>query len=358
MNYRLVKVDEYKEFQWESGSMMEIAIQPVDSEYRDGDFSWRLSKEVVTEDDSDMNMLDGYDRTVMVLEGDTVFSYEDERVVRLKPLEQDRFSGSSKTKSFGQFTCLDLMVKEGIEGYMDVLEVSETAKTFDNFHKERDKAATNAIYCDKGYCIVKAEQQTIMVREGQLLIMEWGNEIPAYTVMGEGTAVRIQIYEELKEQYVLTDENEENVETSFFANYKACLLIANTQFSLAPHIFRGLRNIWYMPELSAAIAKVKKFCLTVIALLVGTLGIGYIMAVNFNEVQMMAGLLVWFAVYCLIVAPLIYMAMAPKPVSKYIKHLDELSPAERKLRDEEVAQKKYVDSAVRKYDRVKKKQMR
>ena len=357
MKYRLVKADEHREFQWDSGKMTELEICPQESEYRDENFLWRLSREQVEADDADMNMLPGYDRTVLVLEGDTVLCYEDERVVRLKPLEQDRFSGSSHTKSFGTFTCLDLMVKQGSEGYMDVLEISDTAKSFDNFYTETKRMCSHIIYCEKGYCMVNASEKSLMVREGQMVIMDWEHEIPEYTVMGEGTVIRAQIYEEEKASYV-EEEQGEMEKGNFFKDYKACLLIANTQFSLAIHLFKGLRNIWYAPKLAEAIAKVKKFYLTVIALVGGTLGIGYVLAMNFSETQMMAGLLIWFIAYCLVVSPLIYMAMAPKPVSRYIKKLDELTAEERQMRDDELAQKKYVDKAVRKYEKVSKKSLK
>lgn len=364
MEYRLVKVDEHREFQWDSGKMTELAIHPAESEYRDGEFLWRLAKETVDADDADMNMLPDYDRTVLILEGDTVLCYEDERVVRLKPLEQDRFAGSSKTKSFGKFTCLDLMVKEGNEGYMDVLELSDTAKAVDNFYIEAKPACTHIIYCEKGYCMVKADDKSVMIREGQLMAMDWDNMEPQYTVMGEGTAVRVQVYEAVEagaESEYGSDWDAEvkpGERGSFFEDYKACLLIANTQFSLAIHLFKGLRNIWYAPKLSAAISKVKKLYLTVIALVGGTLGIGYVLASNFSEIQMMVGLLVWFIIYCLIVSPLIYMALAPKPVGRYIKKVEDLNPLEKKMMAEELAKKSYVDRTVKKYERTRTKSLK
>ena len=57
----------------------------------------------------------------MVIEGEVVLSYENQRVTRLIRLEQDRFDGGWNTTSFGKITDYNLMVRKGSEGYLDLI---------------------------------------------------------------------------------------------------------------------------------------------------------------------------------------------------------------------------------------------
>jgi hypothetical protein len=64
----------------------------------------------------------------------------------------------------------------------------------------------------------------------------------------------------------------------------------------------------------------------------------------------MAGLLAaWFAVDCLLVSPLIYMAVVPKPVRRHIKDVNNLTPYEQRVRAEQLGQNVIADSVLKKY---------
>ena len=113
MRQYLLKEENYNTSNWTGGRTKELAIFPAQSKYLDRNFIWRLSSATVETEESDFSKLPDYDRVLMVLEGEVVLSYEGQRVARLKELEQDRFDGAWKTKSFGRITDFNLMVRKG-----------------------------------------------------------------------------------------------------------------------------------------------------------------------------------------------------------------------------------------------------
>ena len=121
MKSYLLKEENYNTSRWTGGQTKELAIYPAESKYLDRNFVWRLSSATVETEESDFSRLPDYDRVLMVLDGEVVLSYEGERVARLKELEQDRFDGAWKTRSFGKITDYNLMVRKGNEGYLDLI---------------------------------------------------------------------------------------------------------------------------------------------------------------------------------------------------------------------------------------------
>ena len=113
MKTYLFKEEDYNTSRWTGGQTKELAIYPAESKYLDRNFIWRLSSATVETEESDFSKLPDYDRVLMVLEGEVVLSYEGQRVARLKELEQDRFDGVWKTKSFGKITDFTISPKSG-----------------------------------------------------------------------------------------------------------------------------------------------------------------------------------------------------------------------------------------------------
>ncbi|MBQ8564129.1 MAG: HutD family protein, partial [Firmicutes bacterium] len=111
MKYQLHKKEDFQVSRWMGGETREIAIWPTSANYLERNFIWRLSSATVELDESDFSRLEDYDRVLMVLEGEVVLSHEGQRVARLAELEQDRFDGAYKTRSFGKITDYNLMVR-------------------------------------------------------------------------------------------------------------------------------------------------------------------------------------------------------------------------------------------------------
>lgn len=349
MKYSLYRQENYTTSQWMGGKTTELAIYPKTSRYLDRNFIWRLSSATIEVDESDFSKLPDYDRVLMVLEGEVVLSYEGERVARLKELEQDRFDGAWKTKSFGKITDYNLMVRKGCEGYLDLINPEAENKVHTSTEETGKDLTTHALYCKDGYVVITLNGETNMVKAGELFVIEGEkDEKVSYSLMGEGTVIRAQIFHDGIEGEVGPEIIPE--EKASFDDFKQCIFLANTQFRGAKHIVKKLKTIWYDEALSAGIKKVEKFYLTSLVFVLGVLGLG-IMAVNSG---MPAGLttammVMWILVDCLIVSPLIYMPFMPKPIRKHIKDVNNLTPYEQRVRDAELGVNEAVEKVLKKY---------
>lgn len=349
MRQYLLKEENYNIGNWTGGQTKELAIYPPKSKYLDRNFIWRLSSATVETEESDFSKLPDYDRVLMVLKGEVVLSYDGQRVARLKELEQDRFDGAWKTKSFGRITDFNLMVRKGNEGYVDLIyptsEKTDCSSTFESSLPD----VTHALYCKEGYAVVTCGGETHMVSEGQLLVLEYGEgELPAYSVMGEGVIIRSQIfYGEMRNELFA---EEIPAEKASFDDFKCCIYLANVQFRWAKYIVKKLRSQWFDEALSAAIRKVEKFYLTTIVFLAGFMGI-FAMLIYGHISNGLAVLLTvaWILADCLVVSPLIYMPFMPKPVRKHIKDVNSLTPYEQRVRDEELGRNEHLEKVMKKY---------
>ena len=348
MKYQLIKKDAYKTSRWTGGETREMAIWPAGSRYLERNFVWRLSSATVEQEESDFSSLPDYDRVLMVLEGEVVLSHEGQRVARLKALEQDRFDGAYKTHSFGRITDYNLMVRKGNEGYLDLLYPAETAVQCGPTQPTEKPLAVHALFCQEGYFVAGMGGKTVMASPGELLVMEFGEgEQPAYTIMGEGTVIRAQVYfDEMKGQLAA---EEIPPEKATFDDFKACVYLANVQFRAAKYILPSLKRTWFDQALSKAIRKVEKLYLTAAAFLLGALAICIPMALTAEVWQVFAALAVWTLLDVFVVSPLIYLPFMPKPVRKHIKDVDKLTPYEQKVREEELKSNPQLEKLLKKY---------
>lgn len=349
MKYRLHKEKDFMTSKWAGGATTELAIFPQTSKYLDRNFIWRLSSATVELEESSFTKLPDYDRVLMVLEGEVVLSYEGERVARLKELEQDRFDGAWKTKSFGKITDYNLMVRKGNEGYLDIIYPQQQKEELSSSYETEKAKATHALYCKEGYAVVGCGSESIMVSAGQQLVLEFeaGEEVK-YSVMGEGVLIRAQIFYGDMEGELAAEEIP--AEPASFDDFKCCVYLANVQFRWAKYIVKKLKSQWFDEALQKAINKVERIYLTTFVFVIGAAAIIGICMNGGLSAGFMAGLLAaWFAVDCLLVSPLIYMAVVPKPVRRHIKDVNNLTPYEQRVRAEQLGQNVIADSVLKKY---------
>lgn len=354
MKYQLHKKEDYAVSRWTGGETTETAIWPLSAKYLDRNFIWRLSSATCEQDESDFSKLPDYDRVLMVLEGEVVLSHEGQRVARLKELEQDRFDGSYKTRSFGKITDYNLMVRKGNEGYLDLLYPEENNQQCGPTAESQGTGkplAVHALYCRDGYAVVNCGGETIMVQPGQQLVMHFdleAGEMPSYGIMGEGTLIRAQIYFDDMKGKLAAEEIP--AEKATFSDFLTCIYLANVQFKMAKYIIPSLRTTWFDQALSAAINKVEKFYLTMLVFLAGAIAVCSVAAkAGLSSGMIFASLAVWLVVDCLLVSPLIYFLFMPKPVKKHIKDVNHLTEYEQRVREEELGSNPRLDKMLKKY---------
>lgn len=349
MKYTLYKEEDYKVSEQMGGTAIEMAVFPETSRYINRDFIWRISTDVVDAEESDFSRLPDYDRTLMVLEGETVLSYEGERVARLAPLEQDRFDGAWKTKAFGKLTGFNLMVRKGAEGFVDLI-FPEKENSLQTEPVESDKPdKTHALFCKEGYCLVTAGTDSIMIREGQLLVLRYEDgEKAEYSAMGEGVVIR---------SVICCGDMEEQVgpeiipaEKATFDDFKCCVYLANVQFKWAKYMIKSLKTTWFDQALSKAIKKIEGIYIPMIVFFVGAMAIGVLAAEKLaSEAAVIGAIAAWIVIDSILVTPLMYMLVVPKPVRKHIKKVEDLTPYERRVREEELGTNERLEKVLKRY---------
>lgn len=349
MRFKVFKDEDHKISEWDGGKTKELAIFPETAEYAERNFIWRLSSATIEREEARFSELPDYDRVIMVLEGEVVLSYENQRVARLQRLEQDRFDGGWKTTGFGKITDYNLMVRKGNEGYLDLIFPGKESRSCNSTEESRKKRSTHALYCLEGYAVIAFGEKNCILKTGEQMVIEGGyGEAVEYSVMGEGTLIRAQIF------YGEDAEEEEPEiiphEKATFDDFKACIYLANVQFRWAKHFVKSLRTTWFDEELSRAIRKVESFYMTTLAFVAGLAALVALAASGIVSQAVCAGLAVAWALFdCLVVSPAIYMIFVPKPVRKHIKALDSLTPYERRIRESEEGHDSRAEKIIKRY---------
>jgi environmental stress-induced protein Ves len=111
-----------KEFvvsEWSGGKTVQYWIFPANSSLAQRDFRFRISSAVVEVDESEFSVFEGYQRKLMVLNGELELIHDGHHSVLLKPFDQDTFFGSWKTLSKGRAQDLNVIFHPDIRVDMD-----------------------------------------------------------------------------------------------------------------------------------------------------------------------------------------------------------------------------------------------
>lgn len=170
----LIKKNQLKTSNWSGGTTTQLAIYPKDAVYSEYNFKWRLSSAKVEVDESDFTSLPGINRVIMIIEGELALEHEGHHKSVLKPFEQDSFSGSWKTKSYGRVIDFNLMTAEGCEGSLEAIHLlkGETRKITPAKELNKFPQETHAIYCVSGQIrIDTANNETFRLDEGDIALI-------------------------------------------------------------------------------------------------------------------------------------------------------------------------------------------
>lgn len=167
---------------WAGGTTTQIAIYPEDSSYANRDFLWRLSSAVVELEESNFTKIPGFDRHLMVLEGELKLIHKEHHSVRLRQYEQDSFKGCFDTISFGKARDFNLMLKEGVKGRLEHYIFAVKQKFSINIEKECQKKGFFACYCYKGQISIEAIGRFEELKEGELMLINYDDNLQLIAV--------------------------------------------------------------------------------------------------------------------------------------------------------------------------------
>lgn len=348
MEYKLYKEENFSISKWTGGVTKQLAIFPENGDYFERRFIWRLSTAVCENEEAVFSKLPDFDRVLMVLSGSVVLAHQDVRVAKLSEMEQDRFDGAYRTKSFGRITDYNLMIAKGNQGFLDAIALTEESQSMTLEDVENYQLKTIALFCRDGFAAVTIGEETVMINPGQQLVVNAAaQESVRISVMGEGYLVRARIFYNYEQgelgPTVIPKEK------ATFDDFKACIYLANIQFRGASFIFRKLKRQWFDEELTKAINKLEKIYLPFfvgILVLFIIVGLGVSRMEGYDWIWLC---LAWLAADIFLISPLMYMAVVPKPVRKHIKDIDHLTPYEQRVREKQLATNERVEKIMKKY---------
>lgn len=170
---KVITREQQKTSTWSGGTTTQLAIYPEDADYGSRNFIWRLSSATVEAEESVFTSLPGIDRIIMILEGEIELEHQGHYKKVLGKFEQDSFSGGWTTKSIGQATDFNLMMKEGCQGKLEavILEKDEV-RTITFKSKEGFANSVQALYCVKGFINIEFPgKETFKLQQGDMAII-------------------------------------------------------------------------------------------------------------------------------------------------------------------------------------------
>lgn len=131
MNYnlQLIKKENYTPTYWSGGMATELITYPVDSNYANRNFLWRLGVAKIDISESTFSNLPNVSRHLMVTQGKMNLEHENRYIKTLSPFEQDTFMGDWSTKTYGKASVFNLMTRENYDGELMCLSIRPKDKT-------------------------------------------------------------------------------------------------------------------------------------------------------------------------------------------------------------------------------------
>ena len=191
MKIEIIKKHQQKESVWSGGKTNQIYIHPSDSTLQDRDFDFRISSAIVEVENSEFTSFNGYDRALMVLNGELEIFHEDHYSKKLKQYEVDYFSGDWKTTSNGKITDFNLIFKRGLKGELNYLTLNG-----DQIISKDVSNLPNRV----GYFVISGELKVAInnseykVQIGELLMIEVNDDLNSLILKGETEIVEIYVW--------------------------------------------------------------------------------------------------------------------------------------------------------------------
>lgn len=346
---RLYGRGEYREKLWDGGKTREIFIYPQESSYEEQNFIFRLSQATIEGEESHFTPLPDYNRTLMVLEGEVILSFEGTRVSRLSQWEQDQFDGGETTISFGKVEDYNLMVSKGNLGMMEAIQLQKERCNVTIPKEFSDPAfdgLTLGLYCAQGYLLVASEEGVKRVNQGDQLIMELNScDPPLIGIMGEGRVIKTLV------AYVNEPITEEIPGSKKItqSDVKAAFFIAYTNFRGSSHLFKSQRDLWYDPPLQKAINRIEGKYLPMLIFILGLLFVIY-GGMQVGEAEdLWKWVFIWVIIDVFLVTPGLFLFMLPRPIRKHMKAISDLTPGEKKLCEKDNSSNPRLEKLLKKY---------
>lgn len=190
MIIELIKIEDQITSIWSGGTTTQLYIWLPNSTLQKRDFDFRISSAIVEVEESEFTSFVDYDRLLMVLNGELEIVHENQYSKTLKQYEVDSFSGDWKTTSKGKITDFNLIVKRGLKGELNYLNLKtevSISKEFSNFPERI------GYFVISGVLNVKIHNSEYNVQKGELLMIENRGEKDSFDLEGDCEIVELLV---------------------------------------------------------------------------------------------------------------------------------------------------------------------
>jgi environmental stress-induced protein Ves len=164
---QIIKHNQQQAANWSGGTTTPLFIFPVDANYSARDFLFRISTATVETATSSFSDLTGYQRIIMLLQGELSITHNNKVTHHLKPLVPHLFDGAWKTTAVGKVTDFNLMFKPLVKVHVEVVLMSANQST-------QIQASTDFIclYVAKGQITIHENQQINNLHEKDFVVLD------------------------------------------------------------------------------------------------------------------------------------------------------------------------------------------
>lgn len=347
MEKLIYEMEQYHTSKWSGGITTEFAIFPASARYLERDFIWRLSSASVDAKESTFTKLPDYDRILMVLEGEAVLAHADQRTVKLAALEQDSFDGAVKTSCFGQIKDYNLMTRKGCRSRMFLMDAEAVGKPVEKTDQAGFSHGSYGFYCLTGYAVVSLDGENHMVPAGSQMVVNFDEgEYGEMTLMGEGKVIVTEIF---YDRHALVAEVIPE-EKATFEDFKAAFRLSHHRNKWSGILGgRKQEKLWYDEALQEKLRFLDRSCIGLVLWVVVTGFLAASAALWMSHGLAVALVVLWTIIHNLLVSPVIYLFVLPKPIKSHMKQVQALTPYERKLYEEQAASNPELEKLLKKY---------
>lgn len=351
MEKKIYREENFRTSRWSGGKTTELAIFPDTAQYIERDFIWRLSSASVETDESVFTKLTDYDRILMVIDGEAVLVHGEEGSVSLSRFQQDSFDGGIKTKCFGRITDYNLMMKKGCDGNLSVFSLKNEPVRLTRHSQTEDgremSEISYGVYCLDGHTIVSLCGEADMLKRGEQMVINFQEgETEDIVLMGEGTCIVSEVRYEISEHIPEVIPEEKATLEDFKTAFK--LVCSRNKWNKIRQK-NGNANVWYDEALQAKLKRLDRIYLTFFIWVAGVILSIVPTVFGAPVTAVIATVIAWTVIHILLISPLIYMAVLPKPIKAHIKNIDELTEYERKIYEAQRGEDEQLEKLLRKY---------
>ncbi len=171
-------------------------------------------------------------------------------------------------------------------------------------------------------CMVNEKLFMASTSEYGTVELEYGESVRLSLIGDFSTEVSIF---EFYNNIVVEDIESEKVSSS---DIRFAYRVALTDFRGAKYIFKSLKDCWYDQYLQKAIKKLNDYFISfgvwLLVSLIITVSLQYFSHLDFAFLS----LVIWTLVHLFLIRPILYLLFLPKPISKHIKPIIELTSEE------------------------------